>query len=232
MSFLDYFIGASQSKYASIAIMATILILCLAVLLTNTDIPFGQRLTGILFIVLVSAFPLLISLFELTCIVTGGKGQKYNLCHYYAWFVTILVIIYCFIIILSTLTSLFTYQKAMYKINEHEQTNKISHDDANKIANNMISHNEQKVVAPSVSHVASTGPTVDSPKPEAKPVAVVEKKESTNSFFGEYDPSPQYAELNDLPVAKPVQKVEKFVPASESDSSPTPFENATEFSEF
>lgn len=138
MAFSDYFIGVAQSKYAAVAIFAAIIMLCIAILFTNTEISLGNRIVVVIFVILMSIFPVGLSLFELTCIVTGGKGNKYNLCHIFAWFVSIMVVIYCFILIILTLMSMFTYKKAINKIDYAENYNNISKEDADIIARNMM----------------------------------------------------------------------------------------------
>ena len=144
MGVFDYFIGTSQSKYAAIAMFSAILVICLAILFTVTDIPVGNRIGLVLFVILMSIFPVLISLFELTCIVTGGKNNKYNLCNIFAWFVTIVVVVYCFILIITTLISMFTYKKAIHKITITENFNKISSEDANTIAKNILNEEDEQ----------------------------------------------------------------------------------------
>jgi hypothetical protein len=142
MSVFDYFIGTQQSKYASIAIIITILFICVGILVANSDVPFANRLGIVGFVILVSIFPVALSLFELTCIVTGGKGQSVNLCNYYAWFITIIVIIYCFILVLVIVSSMFTYRKANDKIIMTEAFNKMSPDEANQVAKDMMDAGE------------------------------------------------------------------------------------------
>jgi hypothetical protein len=139
MAFSDYFIGVAQSKYAAIAMFAAIVVLCISILFTNTEISLGNRILVVVVVLLMSVLPMGLSLFELTCMVTGGKsGGKYNACHLYAWFVAILVVIYCFILIILTLMSMFTYKKAINKVDYAENYNNISREDANIIARNMM----------------------------------------------------------------------------------------------
>jgi hypothetical protein len=138
MSAFSYFIGTTQSKYASVAMILAVLMICFAIIFTNTDVPIGNRIAVAFFVLLMSIFPIAISLFELTCIVTGGKNTKYNLCGVFAWFVTILIVIYCFLLILVTLTSMFTYKKAYEKLEVSEKFTSLTKDAANKIAKNLM----------------------------------------------------------------------------------------------
>ena len=137
-SVFDYFVGTSQSKFASIAIFSAILVICLAILLSNSDISLGNRIGVVIFVILMSIFPVAISLFELTCIVTGGKNKPYDLCNIYAWVITIMIIFYCFILIVVAIISMFTYKKALDKIQVTEKMNNISKEDANTIAKNIV----------------------------------------------------------------------------------------------
>jgi hypothetical protein len=142
----DVFIGTKQSRYAGIAIFAAIIIVCISILFTNTDISIGQRIGIVLFIILTSIPSVFLSLFELTCIVTGGNTKTHQLCHYFAWVVAFIIIVYSAIIIISVILSMFTYNSAMDKVIDNEQTKKISKDDANKIAANIISSNDKPTV--------------------------------------------------------------------------------------
>jgi len=142
----DVFIGTKQSRYAGIAIFAAIVIVCISILFTNTDISIGQRIGIVLFIILTSIPSVFLSLFELTCIVTGGNPKTHQLCHYFAWVVAFIIIVYSAIIIISVIVSMFTYNSAMDKVIDNEQNKKISKDDANKIAANMISSTDKPTV--------------------------------------------------------------------------------------
>ena len=69
----DIFFGSEQSKYAGIALFMTIMILCVIILFSSSRIPIGDRFMFVLFILIISVPSILMSLFELTCIVTGGN---------------------------------------------------------------------------------------------------------------------------------------------------------------
>jgi hypothetical protein len=184
MSVLDYFIGTTQSKYVSIAIFLVILTMCVAILFTNTDVSLGMRFGIVLFLILISIFPVAISLFELTCIVTGGKNTKYNLCNYYAWFITVLVIIYSFILIIMIISSMFTYKKAQDKIVMTDNMKKISSGDANKIAEKMMREEFSASDAKAISQAVSPTPVVSSgpsgPTKSAEPSAPVPLPKKTD----------------------------------------------------
>lgn len=142
---IEYLIGSAQSRYAGIAIFFAILAICIAILFTNTDISIGNRIGVVIFIILMSIFPVMISLFELTCIVTGAGDKPYNLCNMFAWFIAVIIIIYCFILIIMTITSMFTYKKALTKVTITENFNKVSPEYAHNIAQNILQdHDEVK----------------------------------------------------------------------------------------
>ncbi len=172
MSVFDYFIGTTQSMFASIAMITTILVICLAILFMNTDVPLGTRFGIVFFVLLISIFPIAISLFELTCIVTGGKNTKYNLCNYYAWFVTFIIFIYAFILILMVISSFFTYAKAQDKVRVTDNMKKMTSGEANQIAENIMKENfesaeeKKKIVPPKPVQAAQPA----QPAPPVKPV--------------------------------------------------------------
>ena len=145
-SWLDYFIGSSQSRYAFFAIFSALVAICMAIIFTNSDISIVNRMIIVVFVLFVSIFPVAISLFELTCMVNGGKSKNgiMNPCSTYAWIVTAMIVIYCFFLIIATIISMFTYKKAIAKVEQSKQSNVISSKDANTIAKNIIVQEEQK----------------------------------------------------------------------------------------
>jgi len=145
-SWLDYFIGSSQSRYAFFAIFSALVAICMAIIFTNSDISIVNRMIIVVFVLFVSIFPVGISLFELTCMVNGGKSKSgiMNPCSTYAWIVTAMIVIYCFFLIIATIISMFTYKKAIAKVEQSKQSNVISSKDANIIAKNIVVQEEQK----------------------------------------------------------------------------------------
>ena len=139
MNFLKIFIGSAQSKYAAFAIIIAILAICASILFSNTNISLSQKLTFIFFIIIAISPGILLSLFEITCIVTGSGLKNNNWwCSVLAWIIAIVLIIYSIIIVISVLISLFSFNNAIVKLDEkelNEKTNKnVSIDEANKIA--------------------------------------------------------------------------------------------------
>jgi hypothetical protein len=134
----DVFFGTDQSKYAAIAIFITIAILCFFILFSSTDITVGERFIIIFFILLTAVPSILFSLFELTCIVTGGNRNARWWCYWLAWFISIIIILYCLLIIISMFFSMASYDVAMTRINENDEVKKISSREANDYAKKIM----------------------------------------------------------------------------------------------
>jgi len=107
-------------------------------LFTNTDVSLSHRIMVIFFVFLMSIIPVGMSLFELTCIVTGSKNKPYNMCNIFAWVVAVVMIVYSLILIVSVLFSIFTYKKAIYKLEMDDSSKVVSNEDADKIAKNIL----------------------------------------------------------------------------------------------
>jgi hypothetical protein len=109
MNFSDIFIGTPQSKYAGIAILVTLLMVALAIMVSKEKVPFVNKFVIAVILILVSLPGILFSLFQLTCIVTGAgsKNQRWW-CSAYAWFITILIVIYAVIVVILMVLSLLT----------------------------------------------------------------------------------------------------------------------------
>jgi uncharacterized protein (UPF0333 family) len=173
MNFLNIFVGTSQSNFAAIAIMLSLLMVCLYVLFINTNIDAGKRFMIIFFILIASIPSILLTLFEITCMVTGGTRNKNPWCYWYAWILVAIIIVYSIIVIISVFISMFTYNNASMHIQESENKEIPSNEEANDYAKKMIEHynnisdvknNNQEDVKP------------EEPKKELKPVM----KEKTN----------------------------------------------------
>ena len=67
---MNAIVGSDQSKYAAIAILITVTILCLAILFMESDISIGKRFMGVLFVLLMALPGTILSLVEL---LTGFK---------------------------------------------------------------------------------------------------------------------------------------------------------------
>lgn len=101
MALLDIFVGAPQSKYAAIAILVAMSVVSLAMLFGKDEVPIGQKFLFVLLMLVIALPSVLLSLFQLTCLVTGAgfKNQRWW-CGAYAWIGTIFVIIYSAIVVI------------------------------------------------------------------------------------------------------------------------------------
>jgi hypothetical protein len=134
----DVFLGSDQSKYAGIALFITIIIICLSILFTTSKIPIEQRLVFVIFILIISIPSILMSLFELTCIVTGGNYNTRWWCWLLAWVLALMIIFYCIMIIISLFISMSTYDLANERVNDDLVSNNIDSTNANSYAKNIM----------------------------------------------------------------------------------------------
>ena len=132
----DVFLGSEQSKYAGIALFITILIICLSILFTSSKIPIEQRIVFVIFILIITIPSILMSLFELTCIVTGGNYNTRWWCWVLAWVLAVMIIFYCIMIIISLFISMTSYDLANERISDDLANNKIDTTTDNINANN------------------------------------------------------------------------------------------------
>jgi hypothetical protein len=145
MGFYDAFFGSDQSLYTAYAIIAAIIAICLTILLTSTDVPVGNRFLIVFFVIITLVPSIFLTLFELTCIVTGGTEPNRWWCHAFAWILAAFIIIYCIIVVIMSLVSLFNYNKAIDSINNDEQKYKISNNDSNNYAKEIIQQTNKPV---------------------------------------------------------------------------------------
>lgn len=138
------FFGSEQSKYAGVALFGTIFILCLAILFSNSKIPIDQRLAFVIFIMLVAIPSILMSLFELTCIVTGGNIKYRWWCWLLAWVIAVVIILYCLMVVISLIMSMANFDIANQRVENNEENNKIDAKTANEYAKNVIKQYENE----------------------------------------------------------------------------------------
>ena len=142
MGFYDAFFGSDQSQYTAYAIVAAIIAICITILLTATDIPVSNRLL-IVFFVIISLVPsVFLTLFELTCIVTGGTEPNKWWCYVFAWVLAAFIIIYCIFIVIISLISLFTYNNAIDNVKDINDKSRLSKDVSNNYAKQMIANDD------------------------------------------------------------------------------------------
>jgi hypothetical protein len=143
MGFYDAFFGSEQSQYSAYAIVAAIIAICITILLTATDIPVSNRIL-IVFFVIISLVPsVFLTLFELTCIVTGGTEPNQWWCYAFAWVLAAFIIIYCIFIVIISLISLFTYNNAIDNVTMEEQKGRLTPEVSNNYAKQIIDNDEK-----------------------------------------------------------------------------------------
>jgi len=78
--------------------------------------------------------------------VTGGNKNDRWWCWLYSWVIAIFVIIYCIFVVIIALTSLFTYNNAISKVDISEQNNKMTPENSNNYAKMMIETNTREAI--------------------------------------------------------------------------------------
>lgn len=200
----NIFFGTDQSKYAATAIFLTIALLCFFIIFSNSDISIEQRFVVVFFIILSALPSVFFALFELTCISagSGNKSVKSMWCGYLAWFITIIIIIYCVLIMIAIIMSMANYNTAIGKITDSQNSNKISNEEANTIAKKMIITEESS----SVSHDTGLMP-----------------QESANTYM-----TPMPVQSKDVQPTQPVKtpSVEMVPQSPQYNASNTPYSEA------
>lgn len=121
MSLASAFIGVPQSRYAAVAVLAAILVVGTTMLLGKDAMPFGQKLAFVLLMLLVSVPGILLTLFQMTCMVTGaGLNNQRWWCSLYSWVISILLILYCSMLIVVAVIALVTGEKVIQQVNSAE----------------------------------------------------------------------------------------------------------------
>jgi len=160
--FLDVFFGSSQSLYASYAILAAIITICITILLTGTDIPMSNRFLFVFLTILMLLPSVFLILFQITCMVTGGSKDTRWWCWLYAWIVAAFIIIYCIFVIIISFSSLFTYTNAISKVEIQDATNKASPELSNEYARKvMVEDFEQQILMDQFENNANQGSTAN-----------------------------------------------------------------------
>lgn len=146
MSFIEAFFGSTQSQFTAYAIFGAVISICISIILTGTDMTIGNRFLLIFFVILSILPSILLMLLQITCMVTGGNKDDHWWCWLYSWIIAIFVIIYCIFVIIISLTSLFTYNNAISKVDMSEQNNKMSPESSNNYAKLMLQSNSKQEI--------------------------------------------------------------------------------------
>lgn len=187
MAFIDIFIGVPQSKIASIAILVTLAVIMVSVLFGKEPIPFGQKFVFVILLGVLALPSVLLSLFQLTCIVTGaGAANQRWWCAAYAWIIAAFTVFYGAIVVVLGIAAMFgsgsknLTESSEEKI-EHE-SKKMKADDEAKEYFEIVRKQKQPSVKEEHAVVAET-------VPEAVPVAP-EVPTDTAKVVEQPEPSP------------------------------------------
>jgi len=207
MGFFDIFFGTPQSLYASYAILAAVITICITILLTGTDLTLGNRFLFIFLVILMLIPSVFLTLFQITCMVTGGNKNSRWWCWLYAWIMSVFIIIYCIFVIIVAFTSLFTYTNAMNKI-EQMDNQYMSAESSNDYAKQMIENFENR--DPLMNLVPPGTPEANIPPPQGS--AGRKKEEKFEGFSTDNATTISY----DIPQAGAKAKKEIKVPEPEN----------------
>jgi uncharacterized membrane protein len=120
-SFLSIFTGSSQSRYAGFAIMLSVIVVSLVILFGKDSVPLSQKFSFVLLIFLISLPAILMTLFQLTCLVRGtGANNERWWCGVYAWIISIVLILYCTLLVFVAVTALITGEKVLQDISDND----------------------------------------------------------------------------------------------------------------
>lgn len=142
MAIMNLFMGVPQSKYAALAILAAIAIVSLTILFGREPIPLSQKFAFVLLVFLMSAPGILLTLFQLTCMVTGsGFNNKRWWCSAYSWIISGLLILYCVFLIAMAVTSLASGEMAVTQVAKETSENfETKMNAANQMATDMLNN--------------------------------------------------------------------------------------------
>lgn len=107
MSLFNVFVGVPQTKLAGTAILVAVVVVGLTILFGKSAVPMSQKLAVALLMFLLSLPAILLTLFQLNCMVTGAglKNQRWW-CSLYAWFVAVMVFVYSAILVIVALMNM------------------------------------------------------------------------------------------------------------------------------
>ena len=162
-------IGSTQSKYAAMILSITVFLLCMSILFMESDYTFGKKLFAILLILLMLLPGLILTLVEITCIVTGAQNGKNWWCSLLAWVIAIFIFIYCIMILVTSVNSHYTYKTAGKKVSDYDKGKVMTQEEANDVAQVMLQDDVTGMPYERPS-VRPPPPGVRPPPPSARPV--------------------------------------------------------------
>ena len=154
-------IGSTQSKYAAMILSITVFLLCMSILFMESDYTFGKKIFAILLILLMLLPGLILTLVEITCIVTGAQNGKNWWCSLLAWVIAIFIFIYCIMILITSVNSHYTYKTAGKKVSDYDKGKVMTQEEANDVAQVMLQDD--------VTEMPYERPSVRPPPPGARP---------------------------------------------------------------
>jgi hypothetical protein len=123
---MKVFTGVPQSKLAAFAMLSAVLVVGGVLLFSKNKVPFGERLVIIALMVLFSLPSILLSLFQMTCLVTGAGAQNQRWwCAVFSWFLSLMIVLYSALIIVVVLMSLVSKSKIEKFANASPEEKKI-----------------------------------------------------------------------------------------------------------
>lgn len=107
------FVGVPQSKIAGTAILVAVVVVALSILFGKEPLPLTQKFVIVLVMFLLALPAILLSLFQINCLVTGAGLQNQRWwCGLYAWVISVMVVFYCVMLVVVGLLS-YTDDKKM-----------------------------------------------------------------------------------------------------------------------
>ena len=162
-------IGSTQSKYAAMILSITVFLLCMSILFMESDYTFGKKLFAILLILLMLLPGLILTLVEITCIVTGEQNGKNWWCSLLAWVIAIFIFIYCLMILVTSVNSHYTYKIAGKKVSDYDNGKVMTQEEANDVAQVMLQDDDITAMPYERPSVRPPPPGTRPPPPGARP---------------------------------------------------------------
>ena len=164
--FLDLFIGVPQSKYAGLAILLSLAAVGLAVLLGKEKVPITQKLVVVGLLFLLSLPAMLVTLFQLTCMVTGsGIKNAFWWCSGYAWLVSGLIILYSILLVVMVVLSFGADQESKEIEKFYSRREKFQGAAKEYFEGEMTEEEAKKVVADATASAPTPAVTMPVPQP-------------------------------------------------------------------
>jgi len=121
MSLGAVFASVPQSKLAGLTILLTLGLISVFILFGKDKISFGQKLAIVLLLVLLALPTILLTLFQINCVVTGaGLSNQRWWCSLYAWIVAALIVFYCIMLVFVSITSFAKGESVLSKDAAHQ----------------------------------------------------------------------------------------------------------------